>query len=43
MDLDFWDCFRRENLAEFYKTDLDVWGHFRDKKKQKNKHCIHEE
>ena len=33
MDLEFWDCFRREKsilVAEFLKTYLDIWGHSKD-------------
>ena len=33
MDIDFWDCLRRRPHlnAEFNETDLDIWGHSRDK------------
>ena len=29
-DLEFWDCFHKENcIADFQKTDLDFGEHFR--------------
>ena len=35
MDLDIWDCFRREQpnfKAKLHKTNFDIWGHSRNRK-----------
>ena len=46
-DLDIWDCLETEKInlkAELHKTNLDIWGHYRNGKapsyKQGNTVCL---